>query len=64
MNKKDRRAIASRTTDQRPGARPDITLDGSSIVYGMAVAGARDGTDLVIRCDDAGEVWMSIRRAE
>jgi hypothetical protein len=49
--------------DQRPGTSPEITSDGPSLAYVLQVGGARDRIKLVIRCDDAGDVWMSIRRA-
>jgi hypothetical protein len=51
-------------TDQRPGTSPEITSDGPSIAYVMQVAGARGRIKLVIRRDDAGDVWTSIRRGE
>jgi hypothetical protein len=50
--------------DQRPGALPQITSDGVSIEYALVLPGTKNRTQLVLRCDAAGDVWASIRCAE
>ena len=59
-----RRTTRVLAIDQRPGVLPEITAEGPSIAYVLALAGARDNTRLVLRCDGAGEIWVSIRRSE
>ena len=49
------------TLDHRPGSLPDITKDGGSITFDMRPLGMRDHERLIIRCDEAGEVWISIQ---
>jgi hypothetical protein len=39
------------------------TAEGS-LTYTIVPAGARRGEELVIRCDDEGEVWISIQPAQ
>jgi hypothetical protein len=50
--------------DQRPGVMPEIIPDGPGLAYVLVLAGTRNRTQLVLRCDAAGEVWASIRRHE
>jgi len=52
-----------RNTDHRPGAVPTIRAAEGSLTYTIVPAGARRGEELVIRCDDEGEVWISIQPA-
>jgi len=50
--------------DRRPGTHPAITADGTSITYVLPILklpGVAAGTQLVIRCDDGENVWVSIR---
>jgi hypothetical protein len=50
--------------DRRPGTHPAITADGTSVTYVLAILklpGIAEGTQLVIRCDDGENVWVSIR---
>lgn len=49
--------------DDRPGAIPDVTAEDGSVTYVLPIAGSRDTTRLVIRCDADGNVWVAIRRA-
>ncbi len=39
------------------------TVEGS-LTYRIVPAGARRGEELVIRCDDDGEIWISIQPAQ
>jgi hypothetical protein len=47
--------------DTQPGPLPDIRANGDGVTFMMAPPGARNGDQLVIRCDAAGEVLVSIR---
>jgi hypothetical protein len=51
-------------SDHRPGAVPMIRTVEGSLTYTIVPAGARRGEELVIRCDDEGEVWISIQPAQ
>ena len=51
-------------SDHRPGAVPMIRTVEGSLTYTIVPAGARRGEELVIRCDDEGEVWVSIQPAQ
>jgi hypothetical protein len=51
-------------TDHRPGAVPTIRAAEGSLTYTIVPALARRGEELVIRCDDEGEVWISIQPAQ
>ena len=50
-----------RKTDLRPGAVPTIRAVEGSLTYTIVPALARRDEELVIRCDDEGEVWISIQ---
>jgi hypothetical protein len=52
-----------RKTDHQPGTVPAIRAAEGSLTYTIVPAGARRGEQLVIRCDDNGEVWVSIQPA-
>jgi len=45
--------------DTQPGANPDITTHSGGITFEMHTVGNDDR--LVIRCDDDGEVWVSLQ---
>lgn len=47
--------------DQRPGPLPRISADGTNIAYALLLAGTRGRTELVLRCDAEGDIWVSIR---
>jgi hypothetical protein len=47
--------------DRQPGTLPDIRTDDRGITFVMVPTGAPRHDQLVIRCDDNGEVWASIR---
>lgn len=49
------------TLDRQPGTLPDIHSDDGGITFVMVPRGAPHHDGLVIRCDDNGEVWASIR---
>jgi len=49
--------------DHRPGSVPTIKVAEGGLTYTIVPAGARRGEQLVIRCDDNGEVWISIQPA-
>jgi len=46
--------------DRKPGALPEIRMDLRGLRFVMHPPGARATERLVIRCDDDGEVWVSI----
>ena len=46
--------------DTRPGSAPEITTDLRGLTFDMHVRGTGSHEHLVIRCDNAGEVWISI----
>jgi len=45
--------------DRRPGTVPEILAEKGSIIYVLTPPGARGGA-VVIRCDPAGELWVSL----
>jgi hypothetical protein len=47
--------------DGRPGSIPDIRTDVRGLTFVMRPLGTRSNDRLVIRCDDAGDVWVAIR---
>jgi hypothetical protein len=47
--------------DRRPGSIPDIRTDVGGLTFVMRPRGTRNDERLVIRCDDEGEVWLSIQ---
>jgi hypothetical protein len=47
--------------DRRPGRLPDIRTDDGGITFVMVPRGAPNPDQLVIRCDDNDEAWVSIR---
>lgn len=46
--------------DRRPGRIPDIRADVRGLTFVMRPLGTRSRDRLVIRCDEAGEVWVAI----
>jgi len=48
------------TVDPRPGAVPEIRENHGGITFTMAPAGIPGHATMVIRCDAAGEIWISI----
>ena len=49
------------TFDRQPGTLPDIRSDDGGITFVMVPRGAPHHDRLLIRCDETGEVWASIR---
>ena len=47
--------------DQQPGSLPEIKADVRGLTFVIHPAGTRSDERLIIRCDDEGEVWMSIQ---
>jgi hypothetical protein len=47
--------------DGQPGPIPDIRTDVRGLTFVIHPLGTRSDERLLIRCDDAGDVWMSIR---
>jgi hypothetical protein len=47
--------------DRQPGGLPDIRSDNGGITFVMVPPGVPHHDRLVIRCDDNGEAWASIR---
>jgi hypothetical protein len=56
-------ARTERILNGQPGPIPEIRTDGDGITFVMKPLGARRGEQLVIRCDEHGEVWIAIRPA-
>jgi hypothetical protein len=54
-------ARTQQTLDRQPGTLPDIRTDDGGITFVIVPPGAPHHDGLVIRCDDNGEVWASIR---
>jgi hypothetical protein len=50
--------------DRRPGSPPEVRTDIRGLSFFMRLSGTRSDERLVIRCDDNGEVWMSIQPDE
>jgi len=48
--------------DATPGALPEIRPHRDGITYVMTPPGTRLGQELVIRCDENGDAWISLRR--
>jgi len=46
--------------DGRPGSIPDIKTGVRCLTFEMHPLGTRKNQRLIIRCDDEGEVWISI----
>ena len=53
-----------RTLDGRPGALPEIRLEGDSVMFHLEIVNGRTTSRLLIRCDPDGSVWVSIGPAE
>jgi len=51
---------ARKSLDLRPGPMPDITAEGTSVTFRLTILRAAEGGHLTIRCDDNGQVWVSI----
>ena len=49
------------TLDARPGPIPEIRARAGDVTFEMHPVGTRNGERLVIRCDDDGDVWISIQ---
>lgn len=47
--------------DRQPGSMPDITTTVRGLTFVMHPLGTRNDQRLVIRCDDSGDVWLSIQ---
>ena len=52
--------MARKPLDRQAGALPVIRSDRDSVVFHIQISGARGVRGLVIRCDDAGNVWASL----
>ena len=52
------------TLDCQPGAMPEIRTVVDGVTFEMRLVGIRQNERIVIRCDDTGEVWMSIHADE
>jgi len=48
------------TLDRRAGRFPDIEADGRDVIFRLDIAESAWPVKLVIRCDAAGEGWLSI----
>ena len=54
-------ARTQQTVDRQPGTLPDIRTDDGGITFVLVPRGAPHHDQLVIRCDDNGEICVSIR---
>jgi hypothetical protein len=52
-----------KSLDLQPGPLPDITAEGSSVKFHLAIKRVPDGGRLIIRCDANGDVFASIEEA-
>ena len=48
-------------SDSQPGVLPDIRSSGHDVTYVMAPPGTKPGSALVVRCDESGNAWISLR---
>jgi hypothetical protein len=48
------------TNEHRPGALPDIRTSACGVTFIMAPCGSHTSERLIIRCDDSGEILVSI----
>jgi hypothetical protein len=51
------------TPDQQPGTTPHIQNEAGSVTYRLRPDGTPLDSQLVIRCDPQGEIWVSIQHA-
>jgi len=49
-----------RGIDEQPGRLPEIRAEGGSVTFEFGPVGGEQGTRLVIRCDEAGDVWARL----
>ena len=54
-------ARAQDRLDGKRGPLPEIHALGNGVVYVMTPPGSAANDRLVVRCDAAGDVWISIR---
>ena len=54
-------ARTQQTLDRQRGALPDIRSDAGGITFVINPPGAPHRDQLVIRCDENGNAWASIR---
>ena len=54
-------ARTQQTLDRQRGAMPDIRSDAGGITFVINPHGAPRRDQLVIRCDENGDAWASIR---
>ena len=53
---------ARRGLDNKAGAPPEIRPQGDSVTFDLKITGNRTGSRLLLRCDEAGNVFASIER--
>jgi hypothetical protein len=51
---------ARKTIDRRPGPLPEIHAEGDSVTFSLDIPELANGSRLLLRCDAAGDVWVSI----
>jgi hypothetical protein len=59
-------ARSTNALDGRPGSLPEISTDGDSIIFEIAVVSDQripPGARLLVRCDQAGNVLARIAKA-
>jgi hypothetical protein len=50
--------------DRQAGAPPQILPSGDSLTFHLKITGVRAGSRLLLRCDEAGNIWASIGKPE
>jgi hypothetical protein len=51
---------ARKGLDRQAGAPPQILPTGDSLTFHLRISGVRAGSLLLLRCDEAGNIWASI----
>jgi hypothetical protein len=53
-----------RGLDRQAGAPPRILPNGDGLTFHLRISGVRAGSWLLLRCDEAGNIWASIGKPE
>ncbi len=46
--------------DEQPGRLPEIRAEGDSVTFEFGPVSGEQGAGLIIRCDEAGDVWARL----
>jgi hypothetical protein len=55
---------ARRALDRQAGAPPQILPNGDGLTFHIRISGVRSGSLLLLRCDEAGNIWASIGKPQ